>query len=105
MTISRVELQGQITRANDFATVKHNEDHHSQVMQSHIAESNDKAVEVRLHHVNDAEHAENRQKRFDAKEKGSNEYAGDGGQNRKKKEERDGRVILKAPEHGFDLKI
>ena len=105
MTISRVELQGQITRAQDFTNIKHNEDRHSAVMQNQIMESNDKAVEVRLHQVNETEETQNRQKKFDAKEEGSNEYAGDGGSHRKKKDESDGKVILKAPEHGFDLKI
>ena len=27
MTISRVELQGQVTRAQDFTNIKQNEDH------------------------------------------------------------------------------
>jgi len=40
---------------------------------------------------------------FDAKNKGNNEYAGDGGKNRKKFRG-DGRVVAK-PEGGFDMKI
>ena len=48
--------------------------------------------------------ANNRQKGFDSRDKGSNEYSGDGGRNRKKKEENpDGKVIPKYS--GFDMKI
>lgn len=105
MTISRVELQGQITRAQDFTNIKHNEDTHASVQQSQIMKSNDKAVELKLHQVNDAEHTENRQKKFDAKEKGSNQYEGDGGQKRKKEAEEDGKVIVKGAKPVFDFKI
>lgn len=105
MTISRVELQGQITRAQDFTNIKHNEDTRGMVEQNQIARTESAAAELKFHHVNDSEHAENRQKKFDAKEEGSNQYQGDGGSNRKKKDESDGKVILKTPQHGFDLKI
>lgn len=104
MTISRIELQGQITRAQDFTTIKHNEDHSPQVQQSHLAQQNDQATDLKLHHVNDSEQSENYNREFDAKEKGSNQYQGDGGQKRKKKPV-DGQVIVKGPQRGFDLKI
>ncbi|MCR4788034.1 MAG: hypothetical protein K5888_05585 [Lachnospiraceae bacterium] len=105
MTISRVELQGQIMHAQDYTNIKHHEDHHSTVVQGQLTDINDKAAELKLHQVNDPEQAENRRGNFDAKDEGSNQYAGDGGAKRHKKEESDGKVILKAPEHGFDLKI
>ncbi len=105
MTISRVELQGQITRAQDFTNIKHNEDTRGMVEQNQIARTESVAAELKFHHVNDSEHTENRQKKFDAKEEGSNQYQGDGGSNRKKEQEKDGKVILKTPQHGFDLKI
>lgn len=106
MTISRVELQGQITRAQDFTNLKHNEDNRSMVEQSQIMGRTAQAAEVKLQHVNDTEHTENRQKKFDAKEKGSNGYAGDGGQGRRKKNGEDGRIVAKgAQQGGFDLKI
>ncbi len=106
MTISRVELQGQITRAQDFSNIKHNEDTKGMVEQTNAQLKNDAAVELRLHHVNDMEQSENHQKKFDAKEEGSNEYAGDGGRNRKEnKKQEDGKVILKGASQGFDLKI
>lgn len=104
MTISRVELQGQTMRSLDYTNIKHNEDNKGLVDQTNIMQSNDKTATLKMQHVNDTEHSENRQKRFDAKEEGSNQYQGDGGQNRKKKEP-DGKVVLKGTQHGFDIKI
>ena len=44
-----------------------------------------------------------KEERFDAKEKGRNGYAGDGGK-RRKKAKGDGKVVAKS-EGGFDMKI
>lgn len=103
MTISRVELQGQVTRAQDFTTIKHNEDSKVMVDQNNFQRQFDQTVENRARQVQQGDEAENRGKRFDAKEKGNNSYAGDGGRNRKK-EEKDGRVVLKG-QNNFDMKI
>ncbi len=105
MTISRVELQGQVTRAQDFTTIKHNEDNKGMVNQSNIQRQFDQNVDNRLHQVHQGNRAENEGKRFDAKEKGNGSYSGDGGQKRKKDEkEKDGTVVKKT-QGGFDMKI
>lgn len=105
MTISRVELQGQTLRAQDFTSIKHNEDAAATVQQSNVSRQRDKTVDNRLHQVNNSENAENRQKKFDAKDEGSNAYYGDGGRQRSSKD-KDGRVIVKGkPQSGFDFKI
>lgn len=96
MAIGFVEMQGQITRAQDFTTVKHNEDTKGLVDQSNFGQQMTKQVEKQTQWVNERDRAENRQKKFDAKEQGSNEYHGDGGQHRKReKKEPDGKVLLK----------
>lgn len=99
MAIGFVELQGQITRAQDFTTIKHNEDTKGMVDQTNFSQQMTKQVEKQVQRVNEREGAENRQKKHDAKEKGSNEYYGDGGRNRKhekmEKKESDGKVLLK----------
>ncbi len=99
MAIGFVEMQGQITRAQDFTTVKHNEDTKGLVDQSNFGQQMTKQVEKQVQRVNQGDRTENRQKKFDAKEKGSNEYQGDGGKNRKQKKqekpEPDGKVLLK----------
>lgn len=105
MTISRVVLQGQVTRAQDFTTIKQNEDNKGMVDQSNFQRQFDRTVDNRLRQVNQGDRAENESKRFDAKEKGGGSYHGDGGQNRKKEEkEADGKVVLKG-RSSFDIKI
>ncbi len=96
MAIGFVEMQGQITRAQDFTTVKHNEDTKGLVDQTNFGQQMTKQVEKQTQRVNEKNRLENHQKKFDAKEKGSNEYHGDGGRSRKKaKKDPDGKVLLK----------
>lgn len=105
MTISRVELQGQISRAQDFTTIKHQEDNKGLVDQSNYQRQVDRKTEVRAHVVQQGDRAENEGKRFDAKEQGNGTYSGDGGQKRKKSEQKeDGKVTLKGYS-SFDIKI
>lgn len=103
MTISRVELQGQVTRAQDFTTIKHNEDNKGMIDQTNFQRQFDQSVENKARQVQQGDEAENRGKRFDAKDKGNGSYAGDGGRKRKK-EEKDGKVVLKG-QNNFDMKI
>lgn len=99
MAIGFVEMQGQITRAQDFTTIKHNEDTKGLVDQSNFGQQMTKQVERQMQRVNQGEQTRSRQKKFDAKEKGDNEYHGDGGRGRKRenkeKREADGKVLLK----------
>lgn len=108
MAIGQIELQGQITRAQDFTTLKHNEDTRGMVEQANAEEKFSKQVENQIKTVNQKEQPENQNKKFDAKEKGSNEYSGDGGRNRDKGEkepaEPDGKVFLKGV-GDFDLSL
>lgn len=105
MTISRLELQGQVTRAQDFTNIKHNEDNKGMVDQSNFQQQFQQSVETKARQVIQGDRTENETKNFDAKEKGNGHYAGDGGRNRKKEEkEKDGKVILKG-RGSFDIKI
>lgn len=105
MAISRIELQGQVTRAQDFTTIKQNEDNKGMVDQSNFQNQFQQNIDQHLHQVRRGDESEFLNKRFDAKEKGNGSYEGDGGRNRKKKEEQDdGRVICKR-QGGFDIKI
>lgn len=105
MTISRVALQGQVTRAQDFTTIKQNEDNKAVVQQSNIQREFGRVVDDRLHQVHQGERTENEGKRFDAKDKGNGTYSGDGGAHRKEEEKKkDGKVILKG-QSVFDIKI
>ncbi len=105
MAISRIEIQGQVTRAQDFTTLKQNEDNKAMIDQSNLQRQFDQNVDNKLRQVQQSERTEKEAKKFDAKEKGNGSYAGDGGKNRKQEEkEKDGKVILKG-QKGFDIKI
>lgn len=105
MSISRVEIQGQVTRAQDFTTIKQNEDNKGMVDQSNFQQQSVRDADNRMHQVNRGDQTENRQKRFDAKEQGSNTYSGDGGQKRKRQDAKeDGKVLVKG-RSSFDMKI
>lgn len=108
MSISRIELQGQITRAQDYTTIKHNEDNKGIVDQNNFQNQFSKAVDNRMTQVHQSENAEKQNKRFDAKDKGNGQYSGDGGKNRNKDNQKDsnsdGKVMMKNVNR-FDIKI
>lgn len=102
MAIGFVEMQGQITRAQDFTTIKHNEDTKGMVEQANVGQQMTKQVERQVNRVNKGDQPEYHERKFDAKDKGSNEYHGDGGQDRKEKDQKeaDGKVLLKGIGNG-----
>lgn len=108
MSISRIELQGQITRAQDYTTIKHNENNKGMVDQTNFQNHFNKVVDERMTQVHHGENADQTNKRYDAKDKGNGQYSGDGGQNRKKDGEKDenpdGKVVIKNT-NKFDIKI
>lgn len=101
MAIGLVELHGQVTRAQDYTTVKHNEDSKGMVEQANVGQQITKQVEKQVSRVNKGQQPEYHEKKFDAKDKGSNEYHGDGGRKKKKKpgENPDGKVLMKKADH------
>ncbi len=90
-------MQGQITRAQDFTSIKHNDDTKGMVEQANFGQQMTKQIEKQVKRVNEGKQPEYHERKFDAKDKGSNEYRGDGGKSRKekKKTEPDGKVIMK----------
>lgn len=105
MAITPILFNGTVSRMQDVTVQKHNEDTKGMVDQSNFQTAFHKEIDSRMKQVNQSDAAENRQKKFDAKDKGDNEYAGDGGQNRKQeKKNPDGTVVPKQT-GGFDIKI
>lgn len=106
MSINRIELQGTITRAQDFTAIKHNEDNKGMVDQSNFQMQFHKAVDNKLTQVRQGDNAEGKGKGADAREKGNGEYAGDGGRHRRRNsgEGEEGKVVLKGISR-FDMKI
>lgn len=104
MAFGIVDLNTAMTGINDINIIKHQEDNKGAVMQNNIQHQMEQGVEVKLTHVRQADDVHENSKKFDAREKGSNEYHGNGGENRKKKEDNpDGKVVPKYS--GFDIKI
>lgn len=106
MSVGPVTIHGVIQRANDVGTVKHQEDTKPMVDQQNIQTQMKNQQMRHLQQVRHADDSENHQKKYDAKEKGSNEYQGQGQKKKKKKSnEKDGAVVLKAENSHFDMKI
>lgn len=95
MAIGHIEMQGQILRAQDYSQIKQQDDQRPEISQAVLQQHMTKTETKQMTRVNSRADIENQMKKFDAKEKGSNEYHGDGGKNRKRGREEDGKVILK----------
>ncbi len=92
-----------ISRAQDYSSVKQNEDNRAMVAQTNITQDFRKTTEQKIREVHDSDNSEWHQRNPDAKEKGSNEYSGDGGRYRKGGKPQD-KVVVKG-RSSFDMKI
>lgn len=92
-----------ITRTQDYTTIKQNEDNKGMMDQSNIAQHVQKQTDQRTKEVRSSDNADWYNKKPDAKEKGSNEYNGDGGKKRKQDEKHE-QVIVNG-HRGFDIKV
>ena len=102
MSISPVVMNGAINATQDISAIKAHADGHASVLQSTTQEKIEHQAERKLNTVREQDDVENRNKGFDAKEKGSNEYSGDGGA--KRRHNPDGEVHIKG-KGGFDVSI
>lgn len=92
-----------ISRANDYSAIKQNEDNKGMIDQSNIADHVNKTTEQKNREVISSDGAEWSNRQPDAREKGSNEYTGDGGRRRKESAPRE-RMVVKN-RGGFDIKV
>ena len=91
-----------ISRSQDYTTVKHNEDNKGFVEQTNLSEQAQKTTQQNIRQGRTSDEARWHQKNPDAKEKGNNEYQGDGGRNRKRNA---GQQAGREGRPGFDMKI
>lgn len=103
MAMGSIEL-ATIARLQDYTTIKQNEDNRGLAQQSNLVQQMDHDNQQKTRQVTESDNAQWHQKNPNAKEKGNGNYAGDGGRNRKKQKESDGRVLVNGREH-FDIKI
>lgn len=101
MSVNPIDLAS-VTRSQDYTIIKHNEDHKALDQQSVLTVQTEKQTEQKHIEVNRSNQSEWHEKGFDAKEKGSNEYRGDGGKRRK--QEKHEQVIVNGHK-SFDIKI
>jgi len=105
MAIGLVEMQGGIPRVQDYASMKHQEDSKGIIDQSNLAGQNEKKIDEKANYVVRKDNASKSNNQADAKDQGKGQYAGDGGQHRKKDEiPVDGRVVVKGSSH-FDVRL
>lgn len=102
MAMGAIEL-ATIARSQDYSNIRHNETTKVMTDQSNLIAREQKDNRQRAKQVREGENPEWHNRRFDAKEKGSNQYSGDGGQGREKFASRE-RVIRKG-QSSFDIKI
>ena len=69
MAIGQIEIQGQITRAQDFTTIKHHEDTKGMVEQANVSEQFSKVVENQMTKVYRGEKSEYQNKNLTQKKK------------------------------------
>lgn len=92
-----------ITRAQDYTTIKHNEDNKGFMDQANIGQQIQKDVEQRPREVRSSDNSDWHNRQFDSREKGNNEYDGDGGRERKREKKKE-QVIVNGRK-SFDIKI
>lgn len=103
MAIGGIEITS-IVRSQDYTTIKFNEDNKAIAQQNNLVNSMQQQDAQKARQVNQSDHAEWQQKKFDAKEKGNGSYAGSDGRKRKKQ---DMEKEIQKLQHssGFDIKI
>lgn len=92
-----------MARSQDYTVIKQNEDNKAAMTQMALGDKEDKEIKQRARQVVQTEETQMYQRKFDAKEQGDNQYAGDGGRKRRGGNTTD-KVIVKG-QQGFDVKI
>ena len=105
MSVGPVVLNGMIQRTQDVGALKQQEDSRSMVEQQSIQAHMKTQEHRQLNQVNHANNAEEHEKRYDAKEKGSNEYEGQQKKKKKPETKENGKVVSKQESGHFDIKI
>ncbi|MCI9447045.1 MAG: hypothetical protein HFH36_06565 [Lachnospiraceae bacterium] len=105
MSIRPVEFSGVVQRSQDISSLKQNEDNKPMLQQQNVQTQFAKDTAQHMHQVNQANDSDNPEQKFDAREKGSNEYENLRRQKKKKKEDNSGKASAKTPTRGFDMKV
>lgn len=106
MSVRPVVIQGTVQNSQNMTSLKHAENAKPAVDQANIAATTQKEVQHKAENVIRKENVNKEQQKFDAKEKGSNEYVSVKVKKKVKEEEAQGeeKVLVKS-QGGFDIKI
>ncbi len=106
MALGPIELQGSINRLSDFAIQRQAEDSKIASDQAGVVQHMKDETDNKSNAIVRADDVSNNQKQFDAREKGSNEYSGDGGRKKRgDKDKGDDKVVVKGRPGSFDIRI
>ena len=105
MAVGPVTINGVIQRTQDVGMLKQQQESKPFVDQQNIQAHIKTQEHQQLKQVNHADNADEHEKKYDAKEKGSNEYNGQQGKKKKSDKKDGGRVILKQESGRFDIKV
>lgn len=103
MAFGSIEIVS-LTRTQDYSAIKQNEDNKGLINQTIFGQQMEKKTEQLTREVHSSDNSDWQNKKFDAREKGSNEYTGDGGKKRRGTEDKQDKVTVKGHQ-GFDVKI
>ena len=95
---------GMVQRMNDVSQIKQNENSKPLVDQANMQNQFTKETNAKSDQVTRKDKSDNGEKRFDAKEKGSNGYFGNGSAKKDGEEETEGQVFIKG-QKGIDIQI
>ena len=102
--ISPVEMNAVISRTQDIASLRHNEDNKAALDSAHVQTQMDVKRDEEAYTVQTTQNSDATNTKHDAKEKGRNEFF-DIRRKDKKARQPDEVVRVKSPSPGFDLKI
>ena len=97
---------GMIQQQNTVSQIRYEEDAKPMAEQQTMVVQSQKEAEIKAEQVVHKDDTDNRQKKFDAKDKSDNEYQS--GHKKKREKTSDGKVIIKGQEYrniDFDVKI
>ena len=100
MSIRPVEFHGVVQRSQDVSALKQNEDNRPMLQQQNVQTQFAKETMQHMRQVNQANDSDNPEQKFDAREKGSNEY-----EKKKEKEDNSRKASTKTRPGGFDMKV
>lgn len=105
MSIRPIVFNGMMQTTQEISSIKQNENNKPAFQQQNIQTQFTKETVHQMKKVNDPNSTENQENKYDARDKGKNEYEGNRGNKKKKNLKEEGAVMKKAHHQGFDMSI